>query len=297
MPAVPEFQVVAAPTASGPRKSPPKGACDTHAHVFGPYDAFPFVTPPSYPAPLAPFELYSAMLAKVGIDRGVLVQPAPYGTNNEALIDALRRGEDTLRGVAVVTESTPDSELAALHNAGVCGLRFNEMIDSGTGDRFKGSVGVEQLKSLAPRMRELGWHAQVWARCDDVPSLAREIAKLGIPVVFEHMASFRAERGIQDQGFREILALLAEGCIWMKLSVCRNSRAYPDYPDLRPFHDAVIEANPFRLLWASDWPFVRMGDASPDVGRLIDLFREWVGDQEIEHQIFVENAAHLYGFQ
>lgn len=294
---VPEFQVVAAPTASGPRKSPPQGACDTHAHVFGPYDAFPFVTPPSYPAPLAPFELYSAMLAKVGIDRGVLVQPAPYGANNEALIDALRRGDDTLRGVAVVTETTPDSELAALQDAGVRGLRFNEMIDPGTGDRFKGSIGVEQLKSLAPRMRELGWHAQVWAKYDDVPSLGREIAQLGIPVVFEHMASFGAERGIQDQGIREILALLAEGCIWIKLSVCRNSKAYPDYPDLRPFHDAVIEANPSRLLWASDWPFVRMGDASPDVGRLIDLFRRWVGDPEIEHQIFVENAASLYGFQ
>lgn len=261
MPVAPEFDGGVPPIASGPSKSPPSGSCDTHAHVFGPYDVFPFVTPPSYPPPLAPFELYSAMLARVGIDRGVLVQPAPYGTDNRALTDALRRGKGKTRGIAVVTESVSDRELAALQEAGVRGLRFNEMIDSGTGGRFEGSVGVDQLRRLAPRMKELDWHAQVWARCDDAASLAREITQLGIPVVFEHMASFRVEQGTRDPKFREILALLTEGRIWLKLSVCRSSKAYPNYEDVRPFHDALIDANPGRLLWASDWPFVRISDA------------------------------------
>jgi 2-pyrone-4,6-dicarboxylate lactonase len=294
---VPKFAFASPLAFSSPRKPPPPGTCDTHSHVFGPYNAFPFVTPPSYPAPLAPFELYSLMMTSVGIDRGVLVQPAPYGADNRALVDAMRRSNGRLRGVAVATEAITDRELASLQSAGVRGLRFNEMIDPGTGDRFRGSVGIEQLKHLAPRIRELGWHAQVWARCDDVPSLAREIARLKIPAVFEHMASLRTDRGILDRKFKEILSLLAEGFIWVKLSVCRASKLYPEYPDLRPFHEALIEANPARLLWASDWPFVRMGDGAPDVGRLIDAFHEWVNDREIERRILVENAESLYGFQ
>jgi predicted TIM-barrel fold metal-dependent hydrolase len=297
MPIVPEFEGVTPPQVSKPRKSLPEGACDTHAHVFGPYDVFPFVTPPSYPPPLAPFALYSAMLAQTGMSRGVLVQPAPYGTDNRALADALRRSEGKVCGIAVTTQAASEQELAALHAAGVRGLRFNEMIDSGTGGRFKGSVGVEQLRKLAPRMKELGWHAQLWARCEDAVLLAREIVQLGITVVFEHMASLRVERGTQDPGFRALLALLAEGGIWVKLSVCRNSKLFPDYEDVRPFHNALIGANPNRLLWASDWPFVRMTEIAPDVGHLVDLFDEWVGDAEIERKILVENPRALYGFK
>jgi 2-pyrone-4,6-dicarboxylate lactonase len=294
---VPEFEGVTPPQVSKPRKPLPEGACDTHAHVFGPYDVFPFATRPSYPPPIAPFERYSAMLAQVGMSRGVLVQPAPYGADNRALGDALRRSEGKVIGIAVATELVSDQELAALHAAGVRGLRFNEMLDSGTGNRFNGSVGVEHLRKLAPRMKELGWHAQVWARCEDALWLAPEIAKLGVGLVFEHMASFRIERGIRDPEFKAILTLLSEGRIWVKLSVCRNSKLFPGYRDARPFHDALIEANAGRLLWASDWPFVRMAESAPDVGHLLDLFTEWVGDANIEHQILVENPRALYGFE
>jgi 2-pyrone-4,6-dicarboxylate lactonase len=52
-----------------------------------------------------------------------------------------------------------------------------------------------------------------------------------------------------------------------------------------------------RLHWASDWSFVDMKEAAPDVGHLIDLFDEWVNDGEIEKKIFVENPRALYGFE
>jgi predicted TIM-barrel fold metal-dependent hydrolase len=170
------------------------------------------------------------------------------------------------------------------------------MIDSGTGKHFKGSVGVDQLKKLAPRMKELGWHVQLWAKCADCVSITRELAPLGLTLVFEHMTSFAIDRGTEDPAFQELLSLLKEGHIWVKLSICRISKAYPDYADARPFHDLLVEANTARLLWASDWPYVRMGDRSPDVGHLIDLFSNWVDDAEVRHRILVENPAALYGF-
>jgi|ERR1700678_3976726 2-pyrone-4,6-dicarboxylate lactonase len=297
MPNRPGLEAVSPPPASVPRKAAPRYACDTHAHVFGPYDIFPFVTAPSYAPPLAPFELYSAMQDRIGISRGILVQPAPYGSDNRALTDALLRGAGKLRGIAVADSSVSNAELIALDRAGIRGLRFNEMIDSGTGSRFKGSVGITHLPKLAPRMKELGWHAQIWAQPDDVPSLAREVTGLGLEVVFEHMGGIRADSGTCDPRFQDIVKLLADERIWVKLSLCRSSESFPNYEDLRPFHDSLIEANPNRVLWGSDWPFVRMTDTAPDVGHLFDLFEQWVNDDSVEHRILVENPQTLYRFE
>ena len=72
--------------------------------------------------------------------------------------------------------------------------------------------------------------------------------------------------------------------MWVKLSLCRNSQRFPDYPDIRVFHDSLIAANPSRLLWGSDWPHVRMGELTPDVGHLVDLFHDWTNDRAIEPQ-------------
>jgi predicted TIM-barrel fold metal-dependent hydrolase len=237
------------------------------------------------------------MLTRIGAQRGVLVQPAPYGTDSSAMLDALRRGNGQLRGITVATEEVTDKELYTLHEAGVRGLRFNEMIDSGTGKLFKGSVGVDQLKKLAPRMKELGWHAQLWAKCAECVSITRELAPLGLSFVYEHMTSFTVDDGTADPAFQDLLSLLKEGRIWVKLSLCRVSKAFPGYGDARPFHDLLVDANPARLLWASDWPYVRMGDRSPDVGHLVDLFSTWVGDADIRRRILVENPAALYGFE
>lgn len=281
---------------SPPTRPLPPGACDAHTHVFGPYDRFPFMHSSSYAAPDAPFELHAAMLSTVGAAHGVVVQPAPYGSNHDALTDALIRSAGRLRGVGVAAADVSDRDLERLHLAGVRALRFSEVLDQGTGKRFLGSVGVDQLELLASRMVSLGWHAQIWARNEDVPALVRRLAPLRVPFVFEHMTSVTVGRGIDDAAFRETIALLADGRMWVKLALCRNSKQAPDYEDLRPFHDALVEANPARLLWASDWPFVRMGDAAPDVGHLIDVFDRWTADDAIRRAILVDNPARLYGF-
>jgi 2-pyrone-4,6-dicarboxylate lactonase len=90
--------------------------------------------------------------------------------------------------------------------------------------------------------------------------------------------------------------LVRDGRLWVKLSLCRNSQQFPDYPDLRPLHDALIEANPGRLVWGSDWPHLRMGPLTPDPVHLLDLFLAWAGDQAIITQILATNPAHMFGF-
>jgi 2-pyrone-4,6-dicarboxylate lactonase len=282
-------------TPSIPRHVLPAGACDAHAHVFGPFDRFPPVSVAAYQPPLAPFETYRDMLARVGMARGVLVQTAVYGTDNRALVDALNKGRGWLRGIAVATRAIGDGELDALHAAGVRGLRFIEMTDP-RGGRYGGSVGVDELRALAPRLRERGWHAQLWANAADHEALLPSLVPLGVPLVVDHMGNFPLDQGVSAAPFQRILKHLAASEIWVKLQVCRNSRLLPHYSDIRSFHDALVAANSHQLLWGSDWPHVRMAELTPDVGALIDLFHEWVGDETTRQRILVHNPHTLFGF-
>jgi len=114
--------------------------------------------------------------------------------------------------------------------------------------------------------------------------------------VLDHMACLKTERGVDNPAFQYVLKALKAGEIWIKLSLCRVSKMAPAYLDLKPFHDALVAANPQRLLWGSDWPFVRMGEQSPDAGQLLDLFHDWVPDAATRQAILVDNPAALYGF-
>lgn len=289
------FETVAPRMPSAPQHALPAGACDSHAHVFGPYERFPLAHPSSYAPPLAPAALHRAMLDTVGAARGVLVQPAPYGTDAGALLDAVAQSGGRLRGVAVADADTGEERLQALFDGGVRGLRFVEM-RAPTGAPYAGSVGVDQLLRMAPAMRRIGLHAQLWAPIDDYPRLLPQLRAAGIDAVLDHMACVKPERGVADPAFQAVLAALREGGVWVKLTLCRVSTQAPGYPDLRPFHDALLAANPDRLLWGSDWPYVRMGAQSPDVGALLDLFHAWVPDEATRRRILVDNPAALYGF-
>lgn len=271
----------------------PPDACDAHTHVFGPLARFPLIEC-SYVPPLAPADLHLRMLDAVGVARAVLVQPAPYAQDHSALLHALRHGEGRLRGIATATASTRDVELDELQAHGVCGLRFTEA-RLPSRERYRGSVGADQLPLLASRMLERSMHAQVWPAFDALPELLQRLLPLEVPLVLEHMAGLDATRGVRDRTFELVLSLLREGRIWIKLTVCRRSKLAPNYEDLRPFHDALIAANSKRLVWGSDWPFVRM-ESPPDVTALLDLFGEWVCDAALRSAILVDNPAVLYGF-
>ena len=97
-----------------------------------------------------------------------------------------------------------------------------------------------------------------------------------------------------------VLALLrsvGEGWCWSKLSGAhRISREAPDYPDAQPFHEALVRANPERLVWGGDWPHPRIEGEMPDAGHLFELFQRWTPDMATQRRILVTNPAKLYGF-
>jgi len=273
----------------------PDGATDCHAHIFGPLDRFP-TGPSTYAIPLAEPSVYTQMLERAGFSRGVLIQPAPYGRNTDALEAALSHLGGRTRGIAVADASISDEQMQRLHRAGVRGLRFIETLDPISKQRYAGSIGVETLTQLVPRMRALGWHAEIWARCADIPRIFDAVAGFGMPIVFDHMGQYDPSEGVDGAAFTAFLEVTRAELAYTKITFCRVSRRAPDYDDLRPFHDALLAAAPTRLIWGSDWPFVRMGDASPDVSHLVDLHCAWAGSPQTIQATLVDNPQRLYGF-
>lgn len=285
------------PVVSAPHVRVPEGACDCHCHIFGPYDVFPLAREHTYRPPEATVQSFLAMLDTIGFSRGVVVQASAHGLDNRAMLHALEMGGENLRGVAVVDGSTTEDELQDLYSRGVRGLRFSRLRDARGRSLYKNTVDVDQIASLLPAMKSLGMHAQLWIGVELLPSLAPLIRSAGIPFVVDHMGRFDPDLGVGDSSFQVMCELLKEGHLWAKLTPYRPSQDYPDYDDMRPYYDALLQSNPDRLIWGSDWPHINMEKNVPDAGHLVDVLARWTGDPSLLEQILVLNPATLYGYK
>lgn len=290
----PQIAIVAAPEASAAVHALPAGACDAHSHVFGPFDRFPPLQPSVYGLPDASPAAHAMVRNRLGVARGVLTQPAPYADDPSAMLNAIAGSEGALRGVAVAMPSVNDQTLEMWRDRGIVGLRFVEMRAPG-GARYPGSVGFAELAHMAPRMQRLGLHAQLWGAAEDIAAWLPELARLHIPLVLDHMGCPELNTGASGASFQKILDFGASGDLWVKLTICRVARS-ADYSDARPFHDALLSRLPDRIVWGSDWPYVRLNPA-PDAGKILDLFHDWTPDAELRRRILVDNSTQLYGFE
>src|SRR6476469_6168212 len=94
---------------STPRFTLPAGAVDAHCHVFGPEAQFPFAPERKYtPCDASRDQLY-ALRDFLGFERNVVVQATCHGTDNRALVDALKHSNGKARGVASVARNVSDA--------------------------------------------------------------------------------------------------------------------------------------------------------------------------------------------
>jgi len=275
----------------------PNGACDCHNHVFGPSYRFPYAKDRSYTPPDAPVEDLIRMHEILGFERAVIVQGSAHGTDNSAMLNALEQYPERFRGVAVQPTEITDRELDRMVRLGVQGLRFNHMFKNGQ-LYYKGGIGIEDFEALHDRMAERGLHMQLWINCVDLPDLWPRIKDSAVPIVVDHMGRLDATRGVDNPGFKFLVNLLGEGKVWVKLSgAYRLTNNWPNYPETRPFHEALVSANPYQCVWGTDWPHPRQEARMPNVGALLDLFNEWTPKNEIRKLILVDNPARFYRFQ
>jgi predicted TIM-barrel fold metal-dependent hydrolase len=275
-----------------PRIAVPAHACDTHAHVCGPRDRFPLVANRLYNPPEASVAEYRHMLNTLGLERGVLVQPSVYGTDNRAMLEALAQDPQRLRAVAVLPFDVSAAEVERLHALGVRGVRCN-IVDLKTG---KGQLPLDGLRQVARTIAPYGWHIEFLMHVNEFPDLDRQLAGLPVPVVFGHLGYVPTQLGATE-GFEALLRLAKAGQAWIKLTAPYRltAEALP-YPTTNAAAQRLVDEVPQRLLWGSDWPHVFIKSAMPNDGDLFNLFLDWVGDRDLLQSILVDNPARVYDF-
>ncbi len=271
----------------------PPGACDTHVHVLGPYEKYPLSPARTYTAPEAPVEKLAGFLDAMGCERVVIAHVTAHGTDMSVTLDAIRHLGARARGFAIMEPDVSDAALKRLHDGGIRGTRLTPL--------FGDEVTAETLTETARRIAPLGWHL-VYAPSSVAQwlDLAPRLGALPCDVLIDDMAwrGYTVAGDLDQAGFRALLDALATGRCWLKLAAPhRYSRQPPPHADLAPFVAAVLDARPDRMVWATDWPHVRVWDeAMPEDADLVDWISDWDLDDAARRRILVENPATLYGF-
>jgi 2-pyrone-4,6-dicarboxylate lactonase len=281
------------PNPRKPAAAVPPLACDCHAHVFGPGNAYPFIPHGLYtPADALPDD-FARMRAALGVQRGVLVQPSIYGADNRAMLDALARDPKNLRGVAVLPFDVSTDAIERLHAQGVRGLRSN-IVDL----KFdKGVLPLDGLRALGERIKPFGWHLEFLMHVNEFPNLHRDLGDFPVPLVFGHLGYVPAALGTETTGFKALIRLMKDGKAFVKLTAPYRLSLDPlPYSLVDPFAQALVESAPEQLVWGSDWPHTYIKTAMPNDGDLFDLFARWVPDEALRKRILVDNPERLYGF-
>jgi len=290
------------PPCQGPDPEPtrakftvPRGAIDSHAHIFGPQSAYAWSPARGYTPPEANLDSYLALhKALGGIDRAVLTQPSVYGTDNSCMLDVVDRMGGKFLAVAAVDENVTDTELEALNARGVRGARVN-IVDKG-GMPFD---GIAAVRKFTERIKDLGWHLELLVHVHEFENLRATMNAMAVDVSFGHLGYMRTDNGIDHPGFREFLDLLRDGNCWVKMTGSyRITTAHETpYHDVTPYAKALIAANEDRIVWGTDWPHPSLKGNMPNDGALLDQLADWAPDEAVRKKILVDNAEALYGFQ
>jgi len=265
---------------------------DCHCHVLDPihfpYRADTFYRPSGQET--GTVEQLMQMHDAYGIRHGLIVGPnSGYEEDNRCLLDALARGGDRYKGIAVVASDITRDALLALRERGVVGVAFNAT-----------HHGVDRYLACGDLLAHL--HAldmcvslQVWQ--DQLVTLAPLFERSGVRLLIDHCGRPSPADGLQQPGFQELLRLGRCGRAFVKLSgYVKFSREPHPYDDMRPYVDALLDAfTPDGCLWASDWPFLR-APTRIDVGPLLALVERFIPDPADRRKVSWDTPRQALGF-
>ncbi|MGC1173416.1 amidohydrolase family protein [Polaromonas sp.] len=283
---------------SKPRFKLPAGAVDAHCHVFGPGAQFPYAPERKYTPCDASKDQLFALRDHLGFDKNVIVQATCHGSDNRALVDALRHSNNKARGVATVKRDVSDAELQDMHAAGVRGTRFNFV------KRLADFTPREVLLEIANRIAPLGWHVVVYFEAQDLPELYDFFTALPTTVVVDHMGRPDVSKPVDGPEFALFVKMMREhDNIWSKVSCPeRLSVSGPPalngeqnaYRDVVPFARHLVETFSDRVLWGTDWPHPNLKDHMPDDGLLVDYIPHIATTPALQKKLLVDNPTRLY---
>ena len=268
----------------------PVDGCDCHQHIYD-LDAYPLPQLSPVSPPRASWADYLAVRAELGISRCVIVQPMGYGFDNRCTLDALKAAAGSARAIISMPPETTDEALDSLGQAGVVGVRFQMVPNSGN------IMTWDDMSPIAQRIAPLGWNINLQLDGRTLADYEALIARQPCRMVIDHVGKFLEPVTPWDPAFAALRRLLDTGNVWVKLSAMyETSRTgAPEYRDVGLLAETLVRHYPERCLWASNWPHPGQLQR-PDDRSLLALLDSWCPSQTVRDQILVHNPANLYGF-
>jgi len=279
------------PHPSTPSYVLPAGTVDAHCHVFGPGDEFPFASERKYTPCDASKDQLFALRDHLGVERNVIVQATCHGSDNAAMIDALVAAGGRARGVATVEPDVSDDQLAAMHHAGVRGVRFNYV------RRLVDPEPDEYYRRIVERVAPWGWHVVLYFEAPDLAERWHLFTSFDTIVVIDHMGRPDVTKSVDGPEFGLFLRFMEENeNVWSKISCPERLSVLgpPHYDDVVPFAQRVVRTFPERVLWGTDWPHPNLKVHMPDDGQLVNFLGHLELSDEQRHLLLVDNPNRLY---
>lgn len=281
------------PNPKPPRFTLPPGVCDTHFHVFGPPQVFPYAESRLYTPPAAPIEHYFAMAKAIGMERGVFVAPAVHGFESDVMHDALAKAEGRLLGMIRANPNLTETDNRALHARGVRGIRFNFVRQLG------GEFEAAEMQRVIARLGALPWAVDFHIEAHLIEENTELLRRIEKNVVIDHFGLVDSRKGLDQPAFRTLLDLVALPHVWVKISGAdRRLYAGERYDDIVAMARALIARAPDRIIWGTDWPHAYVYAAGKQIndGDLISFLLDFAPDERSRRKILVDNPARLFGF-
>jgi predicted TIM-barrel fold metal-dependent hydrolase len=151
----------------------------------------------------------------------------------------------------------------------------------------------EKFLDTAKLIEPIGWHIQLYTNLEVLLGLKETILNNNLWVVLDHLARIPADLGLEQKGLKDIFELLESGKVWMKMSAPQRISDNPDGQAVTNLAKKLIQINPDRLVWGSDWPHSGAHPGVPrvkeniepfhpiDDGQALNRFAYWV-DQPIK---------------
>lgn len=257
---------------------------DSHLHLWRRDDP---LTDRAWHAPPtdATVEACLAELDRQGVIFAVVAAASIHGEYADYVRAALK-AHRRLRATAVLAPTTDIYRMERMAAEGFVGVRLMRAFDE-----TPAPIGGDERMFLR-RVAELGWHVHLIDRHDRIADGIAAVEAAGAPLVIDHMGvgDLAVPGGVDNDGFRAILAAVERGNTWVKISGAFRVDAHDE---ARAYAEQILRvAGTERVLWGSDWPFAAF-EGRVDYDRALADYRALVPDPATRRRID-ETALRFY---
>lgn len=258
---------------------------DCHFHAFGDIRQFPIQPTATYTPRISSLAEHTSTFGPHGMTRRVIVAASCYGTDNSCHLAALADEGAKGRAIVSINSATSDASLAAMTRAGARGARFNTL--------SPGAMGFAELFANTARMRAQDWHAELYTTAEKLAPVFDQLMATELDIVVAHYAELEPADGLNQSAVRMMDRLLESGRGWLKLSAPYRVSSVPGFLDLEPYVRHFLDVRGDRMVWGSDWPYIRHEDKLGNWDPMQPL-AGWMGPAQTQ-AVYWDNPALLYG--